>query len=132
MIVYKTNVKISASQYIELLKQTTLGPRRPIDDIELIEKMLAHTDLLITAWDGDVLVGAARAVTDFAYCCYLSDLTVSEQWQKQGIGRQLIKTLQNNLDSGCKLILLAAPQATDYYPHIGFTQHPSAWTKDHE
>ncbi|OBX09140.1 GCN5 family acetyltransferase [Gallibacterium salpingitidis] len=130
MIVYKTNVKISASQYIELLKQTTLGPRRPIDDIERIEKMLAHTDLLITAWDGDVLVGAARAVTDFAYCCYLSDLAVSEQWQKQGIGRQLIQELQNNVDPGCKLILMAAPQAIHYYPHIGFTQHPSAWVKE--
>lgn len=129
MIIYRTDTQLTAQQYIELLKQTTLGARRPIDDIDKISKMLQHADLLITAWHGKHLVGAARAVTDFAYCCYLSDLTVSEQWQKQGIGKQLIQTLKEQLDAECKIILLSAPQAINYYPHIGFTQHPSAWVK---
>lgn len=129
MIIYRTDTQLTAQQYIELLKQTTLGARRPIDDIDKISKMLQHADLLITAWHGEHLIGAARAVTDFAYCCYLSDLAVSEQWQKQGIGKQLIQTLKEQLDAECKIILLSAPQAINYYPHIGFTQHPSAWVK---
>ncbi|OBW92785.1 GCN5 family acetyltransferase [Gallibacterium genomosp. 3] len=129
MIIYRTDTQLTAQQYIELLKQTTLGARRPIDDIDKISKMLQHADLLITAWYGEHLVGAARAVTDFAYCCYLSDLAVSEKWQKQGIGKQLIQTLKEQLDAECKIILLSAPQAINYYPHIGFTQHPSAWVK---
>ncbi|MFC0323366.1 GNAT family N-acetyltransferase [Gallibacterium melopsittaci] len=129
MIVYKTDIQLTAQQYIELLKQTTLGARRPIHDIDRITKMLQNSDLLITAWNGEHLVGVARAVTDFAYCCYLSDLAVSEQWQKQGIGKQLIQTLQEKVDAECKIILLSAPQAINYYPHIGFTQHPSAWIK---
>lgn len=90
MITYKTNVLISVQQYTDLLKQTSLGERRPIDKPEQIEMMLKQTDVLVTAWYQDTLVGLARSVTDFAYCCYLSDLAVSEQWQKQGIGRQLI------------------------------------------
>ena len=88
-----------------------------------------NTDLLISAWDDDRLVGIARAVTDYAYCCYLSDLAVDEAWQRRGIGQELLATLKQALHPQCKIILLAAPQAVDYYPHIGFTQHPSAWTK---
>ncbi|HDR1546845.1 TPA: GNAT family N-acetyltransferase [Pasteurella multocida] len=129
MITYKTNVLISVQQYTDLLKQTSLGERRPIDKPEQIEMMLKQTDVLVTAWYQDTLVGFARSVTDFAYCCYLSDLAVSEQWQKQGIGRQLIFETQKALEPTCKIILLVAPQAVDYYPHIGFVQHPSAWTK---
>ncbi|MFC1172356.1 GNAT family N-acetyltransferase [Pasteurella multocida] len=129
MITYKTNVPISVQQYTDLLKQTSLGERRPIDKPEQIETMLKQTDVLVTAWHNDTLVGLARSVTDFAYCCYLSDLAVSELWQKQGIGQQLILETEQALEPTCKIILLAAPQAVDYYPHIGFVQHPSAWTK---
>ncbi|HDR1347334.1 TPA: GNAT family N-acetyltransferase [Pasteurella multocida] len=129
MITYKTNVHISVQQYTDLLKQMSLGERRPIDKPEQLETMLKQTDVLVTAWHNDTLVGLARSVTDFAYCCYLSDLAVSEQWQKQGIGQQLILETEQALEPTCKIILLAAPQAVDYYPHLGFKSHPSAWTK---
>lgn len=86
MIDYKVNEPISVKQFIELLNKTTLGARRPLEDEKRIAAMLHHADLLITAWDGEQLVGIARSVTDFAYCCYLSDLAVDEQYQKQGIG----------------------------------------------
>ena len=106
-----------------------MGERRPLDDSACIEGMLKNADLLVTAWDGEQLVGIARSVTDFSYCCYLSDLAVDEAYQKQGIGRRLIRETEKALAQTCKIILLAAPQAVDYYPHIGFTRHPSAWTK---
>jgi len=85
MIDYKTNYPISVKQFIELLNKTTLGARRPLEDEKRVAAMLYHADLLVTAWDGERLVGVARSVTDFAYCCYLSDLAVDEQYQKQGI-----------------------------------------------
>ncbi len=91
MINYKVNDPISVKQFIELLNKTTLGARRPLEDEKRVAAMLHHADLLITAWDGERLVGVARSVTDFAYCCYLSDLAVDEQYQKQGIGLQLIE-----------------------------------------
>ena len=84
MIDYKVNEPISVKQFIELLNKTTLGARRPLEDEKRVAAMLHHADLLITAWDGERLVGVARSVTDFAYCCYLSDLAVVEQYQKQG------------------------------------------------
>ncbi len=129
MITYQTDKAISPTQFIALLKKTSLGERRPLDDSVCIEGMLKNADLLVTAWDGEQLVGIARSVTDFSYCCYLSDLAVDEAYQKQGIGRRLIRETEKALAQTCKIILLAAPQAVDYYPHIGFTRHPSAWTK---
>ena len=129
MIEYKTNSPISVEQFTELLNKTSLGARRPLEDKKRVAAMLYHADLLVTAWDGELLVGVARSVTDFAYCCYLSDLAVDEQDQKQGIGVQLIEHTKQALHPQAKIVLLSAPQAVDYYPHIGFTQHMSAWTK---
>ena len=129
MLTYRTNHPVSRAQFIALLQKTSLGARRPLAEAERVDAMLQNADLLISAWDDDRLVGIARAVTDYAYCCYLSDLAVDEAWQRRGIGQELLATLKQALQPECKIILLAAPQAVDYYPHIGFTQHPSAWTK---
>ena len=128
-ISFSSEKKITAQQYIALLSQTSLGERRPIEEVNKIETLLQNSNLLISAWSGDELVGIARCVTDFAFCCYLSDLAVSDQYQKLGIGKQLIQYVQTSIEKGCILILLAAPQAQGYYPKIGFTQHHSAWIK---
>ena len=129
MLTYRTNHPVSRAQFIALLQKTSLGARRPLAEAERIDAMLQNADLRISAWVDDRRVGIARAVTDYAYCCYLSDLAVDEAWQRRGIGQELLATLKQALHPQCKIILLAAPQAVDYYPHIGFTQHPSAWTK---
>lgn len=92
---------------------------------------MENSDLIIAAKDGEKIVGVARSVTDFNYACYLSDIAVDEAYQKRGIGKSLIKTLQKQLEDGCKIILLSAPDAREYYPKIGFEQHPSAWALAH-
>ena len=89
--------------------------------------MLEHSNLIATAWDGTLLVGVARSVTDFHYCCYLSDLAVDVAYQRQGIGRRLISNTQDALGPRCKIILLSAPAAVDYYSHLGFDRHDQAW-----
>jgi len=124
---YFVNRPITPEQFVDLLNQTTLGARRPTDNYQCISGMLENADLLVSAWIGERLVGIARSVTDFHYCCYLSDLAVSEQIQSKGIGKELIRQTFVSLKKGCKLILLSAPQATEYYPKIGFKQHNSAW-----
>lgn len=124
---YFVNRPITPEQFVDLLNQTTLGARRPTENYQCISGMLENADLLVSAWIGERLVGIARSVTDFHYCCYLSDLAVSEQIQSKGIGKELIRQTFVSLKKGCKLILLSAPQATEYYPKIGFKQHNSAW-----
>src|SRR5271170_6741424 len=126
-IQYQESRVIGEEQFVDLLKRSTLAKRRPVDDPKCIKAMLGHANLLCTAWDGERLVGVARSVTDFEYCCYLSDLAVDEAYQKQGIGRELVRLTQSKLGSNAKIILLAAPKADGYYPRIGFESHPSAW-----
>lgn len=128
-IIYKVNTEITAKEYIDLLNQTSLGERRPVHDVECIKGMLKHSNLIVSAWAEKRLVGISRSVTDFHFCCYLSDLAVSEEFQKYGIGKRLIELTSEQLEPNCKIILLAAPQATTYYAKIGFDQHPSAWIK---
>lgn len=125
---YRVNQPISVEQFTALLSETSLGPRRPLDDEARLGRMLSHANLTVTAWQGEKLVGVARSLTDFTFCCYLSDLAVSEQVQKGGIGKALIAETCRQLDPVCRLILLAAPLAEGYYPKIGLEQHQSAWT----
>ena len=127
-IEYKLNPIITVEEFIEVLKKSTLGQRRPIDDLETIKGMIENSNLIVTASIDNKIIGIARAVTDFNYCCYLSDLAVDKQYQKNGIGKQLISKVQEQLNGKCKIILLSAPDAKEYYPKIGFTQHNSAWT----
>src|SRR5678810_684982 len=92
-IIYRSDVTITAQQFVDLLKRSTLDQRRPVDDRKRIDKMLLHGNILITAWFGEQLVGVSRALTDFSFCCYLSDLAVDEGYQHQGIGKELILSL---------------------------------------
>lgn len=121
-ILYKNDVKISADQFIDLLKRSTLAERRPVNDLATIEAMLKHASVLITAWSSNTLVGVSRALSDFSFCCYLSDLAVDEAYQKQGIGKRLIEETHKVSGLHTTLILLAAPKAAAYYPKIGMEQ----------
>src|SRR5260370_42285998 len=83
--------------------------------------MLAHADIVLCARTGaGLLVGVSRALTDFAYCCYLSDLAVDQAYQHKGIGKELIRlTHETAGENDNTLLLLAAPAAAEYYPKIG-------------
>lgn len=118
-VIYSSNVKITAGQFIDLLNRSTLGQRRPVNDPERIQKMLDHGNVLVTAWIDDTLVGVSRALTDFSFCCYLSDLAVDETYQHQGIGKKLVYLTHEVSGPNTMLMLLAAPAATTYYPKIG-------------
>jgi len=126
-ITYKINEPITADQFIELLKKSSLGERRPIEDRECMEGMLKNSNLMVSAWHGDKLIGIARSITDFHFACYLSDLAVDANYQNKGIGKELQQITQNQLQRNCNLILLAAPDANSYYKHIGYTNNPRCW-----
>jgi GNAT superfamily N-acetyltransferase len=124
---YETAQPVSSEEFIDLLRRSTLTERRPVGDPACIQVMLQHANLLCTAWDEEKLVGVARSLTDFEYCCYLSDLAVDAKYQKRGIGKRLIELTRSKLGGHAKIILLAAPKATAYYPQMRFEAHPSAW-----
>jgi GNAT superfamily N-acetyltransferase len=127
-ITYQAEPSLSKDEFIDVLKRSTLSERRPIAEPGTIDAMLANADLIVTARLSDgTLVGVSRAITDYAYCTYLSDLAVDEAVQKQGIGRKLIDKTHELAGRQTNLILLAAPKARSYYPHIGMVPHDSCW-----
>lgn len=131
-IEYQINAPVSTDQFIELLRESTLGERRPIEDRECMEGMVKNSNLMVTAWHGEELIGIARSLTDFHYACYLSDLAVHRKYQKTGVGKRLQIITQEKLGPKCKLILVAAPSANSYYEHIGFSNNQRCWVLDRE
>lgn len=132
MIEYKTNAPITPAKFRDLLIRSSLGERRPVDDEACIRGMIENANLTISAWQGDTLVGIARSMTDFHYACYVSDLAVCRSVQRQGIGKTLLSLTQQALGPRCKVILVAAPDANDYYRELGFSNNPRCWVLDSE
>lgn len=124
---FRLNQALDLDAVIDLYRASTLGQRRPIEDRECMARMIEAADLVLTAWDGDRLVGIARTLTDTCYVAYLADLAVDHAYQRRGIGRELIRRTRAELGHEAIVVLLAAPDAEDYYPKIGFEHHPQAW-----
>ena len=127
-IAYALEPELSAEDFRAVLIGSTLAERRPVDDLARLQTMLRNADIIVTARDGGRLIGVARAISDFAYCCYLSDLAVDAAYQRQGIGKRLIDETRARAGDSATLILVAAPAAENYYPKIGMQQHKSCWT----
>lgn len=126
-IEYQVEPGLSVDDFISVLKSSTLAERRPMDDRDRLTRMLAGASVIITARSGGRIVGVSRALTDGAYSTYLADLAVDATWQGRGIGRELIRRTHEAAGVNTMLILLAAPKARSYYPHIGMQPHDSCW-----
>lgn len=126
-ISYQVGNDLDLDQVIGVYRSSTLGDRRPVDQTDCMGQMISEANLIVTAWDEDRLVGIARSLTDHCYVAYLADLAVDRAYQRQGIGRELIRRTRTKLGDQATIVLLAAPAAVDYYPRIGFKHHPQAW-----
>jgi GNAT superfamily N-acetyltransferase len=126
-IAYRYGNDLDLDQVIDLYTSSTLGERRPVDDPRIMSDMIRHADIVVTAWNGNLLVGIARTLTDFTYVGYLSDLAVRVSHQRNGIGIQLIQKTRERMGPRSMLVLLAAPKSVEYYAKIGFSRHQSAW-----
>jgi predicted N-acetyltransferase YhbS len=127
-VTYQQEPDLSAEEFVDVLLRSTLAERRPVHDIDKMKKMLSNADLIITARSGGLLIGVARALTDFAFATYLADLAVDQNYQRQGLGRELLHRTHAAAGLTTMLVLLAAPKAESYYPHIGMLKHDSCWT----
>lgn len=129
MIQYNKEENLSVEEFRNVLVNSTLGERRPIEEPERLSEMLKHANLIITARDDGKLIGISRSLTDFVFCTYLSDLAVDEKYQKMGIGIELIRRTKLEAITA-KLILLSAPKAVNYYPKIGMTKMDQCFVLD--
>ncbi|GIL24272.1 MAG: N-acetyltransferase [Bacteroidota bacterium] len=129
MIVYNEENDLSPEEFRDVLINSTLAERRPVEDFERIKQMVKVANLIVTARENKKIVGVARALTDFAFCTYLSDLAVDKDYQNRGIGKELIRQVKLRTPQA-KLILLSAPKAVNYYPNIGMLRHEHCYYLD--
>jgi predicted N-acetyltransferase YhbS len=120
MIGYRIGQDIDLDAVIDVYRDSTLGERRPVDDRERMRQMLERANLVVSAWDGEQLIGIARSLSDFCYATYLSDIAVRLAYQRQGIGRELIRRTQSE-GGRATVFLFAAPKAVEYYSRVGFS-----------
>jgi len=124
-ITYKTDITPTPEQVIELYENSGLS--RPTHDKERIRKMVENANLIVTAWDNEVLVGVARSITDWAWSCYLADLAIRHEYKKAGIGKKLIDLTKEKVGEQSMVLLLSVPTAMEYYPKVGFTKQESSF-----
>lgn len=124
-ITYQREASVGAAELARVFASS--GIRRPHDDQERLARMLRHSNLIVTAREGGRLIGVARCLSDFSWCCYVSDLAVAREHQRRGIGRRLLDAVKEIVGDECTVILNAAPDAEGYYAHIGFERVASAW-----
>lgn len=124
-IVYKINAPVGIDEILEVMQLS--GINRPINDKHRMQRMFDNSNVIVSAWHEFKLVGISRALSDFSYCCYLSDLAVRNDYQKQGIGKQMIAVTKDHVGEQCMLLLLAAPAAMDYYPKTGMDKTDNAF-----
>jgi predicted N-acetyltransferase YhbS len=127
-ITYQLEPTLPVAEFVDVLQRSTLAERRPMTESATLEKMVQNADVLVTARMDGVVVGVSRAISDFAFCTYLSDLAVDEKFQRMGIGQELLRRTHEAAGLHTQLILLAAPKAQGYYPRIGMSKHESCWT----
>ena len=124
-IEFKINASVAVEMIIELYESAGLA--RPVDDKARIEKMYTNSNLVISAWDGARIVGVARAITDFSWCCYLMDLAVRKDVQHSGVGRKLVEMVRETVGENSNVLLLSAPEAVGFYPKIGMEKVDSSF-----
>jgi GNAT superfamily N-acetyltransferase len=119
-LAYRIGNDLDLDEVIDVYRRSTLAERRPVEDRERMAQMLRGANLVVTAWHAGRLVGIARSLSDFAYATYLADLAVDTDYQRGGIGRELIQRTRR-AGGRANVFLFAAPKAAQYYPHIGFS-----------
>ncbi|KAA0573205.1 GNAT family N-acetyltransferase [Azospirillum sp. Sh1] len=126
-IEYAVEPDLSADDFIDVLERSGLAERRPVGDRPRVEAMLRNAGLIVTARDQGRLVGVARSITDFVYCCYLSDLAVDRTLQGRGIGKELMRRTRDAMGPGTMCLLLSAPKAISFYEQAGLKRHEQAF-----
>lgn len=124
-IAYKFDITPTAAQIIDLYN--TSGLPRPTNDSARIKAMFDNSNLIVTAWHNELLVGVSRCITDWVWSTYLADLAVRPGFKKSGIGKKLIELTREKVGEQSMVLLLSVPTAMEYYPKVGFAKQESSF-----
>ncbi len=122
MISYQLEAEISINEFQSILEESGLARRRPMEDLNLLAQMISGSNLLVTARAEGKLVGLLRGISDHCYRSFIADLAVSQDYQRKGIGRQLL-TIAREQAPEARLFLFSAEDAAPFYENLGFHLH---------
>lgn len=129
-ILYAREPALDIAEFRRVLVESGLGETRPVDDGTRLQAMLSGANLVLTARldvEGKPLIGVARALTDFSWVCYISELAVSQSAQGLGIGKGLMDEARRQLGPSVAISLISMPDAVGFYERIGMTRMPDAF-----
>lgn len=126
-IEYQLEPGLAPGEFLDVLTRAGLGERLRVQPVEKIRRMLANASVILTARSDGLLIGVTRALSDFTFATYLSDIAVDEAYQRHGIGRELMRRTHEAAGLQTALILLAAPKAQGFYPQIGMKKNDTCW-----
>ena len=119
-ITYAQEQSLTARDYIAVVGSTYMAERRPVSNPVRIAKILAGSNMIVTAREeSGEIVGVLRGVSDGEWVCYVADLAVRDGHQRKGIGTGLLDKCKSILGPGMGIVLVAYPEAVDYYRRIG-------------
>ncbi|MER8665196.1 GNAT family N-acetyltransferase [Mesorhizobium sp. M1148] len=129
-IIYAREPELDVAEFRRVLVDSTLGETRPVDDDARLQAMLSGANLVLTARldvEGTPLIGVIRAITDFSWVCYISELAVSQSAQGLGIGKGLMDEARRQLGPSVAISLISMPDAVGFYERIGMTRMADAF-----
>ena len=128
-VAYAREPDLPLADFARVLEESGLGATRPLGDLERLGRMLTQANLVMTArrGPGGELLGVARCVTDFSWCCYVSELAVGRAAQGLGVGRGLLDAAQAELGPEVSVILLSMQDAVGFYERIGMARQDDAF-----
>jgi GNAT superfamily N-acetyltransferase len=127
---YAHEQTLATAEFRRVLIESGLATHRPIEDDNRLGDMLGAANLILTArlqHPTGPLIGVARCITDFAWCCYISELAVSASAQGLGIGAGLLAEARRQLGPGVSIILISYPEAAGFYEHAGMERVPDVF-----
>ncbi len=129
-VLYASEPKLDVAEFRRVLVDSTLGETRPVDDEARLQAMLSGANLVLTARldiEGRPLIGVARAITDFSWICYISELAVAQSAQGLGIGKGLMGAARRELGPSVAISLISMPDAVGFYERIGMKRMADAF-----
>ena len=119
MITYTDRKQFDSASLLPLFEQSPWARGRTLDDAQ---EMVKHTNLFMTAWDGERLVGCGRVLTDYVYRASIWDVMVDRQYQGQDIGTEIIKRILSHPTlQRVELFWLCTREKQVFYETLGFS-----------
>ncbi len=117
-ITFSEKKNLDPAKLVRLYQQAPWTKGRTLEDAR---EMLRHTDVAVTAWDGDLLVGFGRVLTDYVYRATIWDVIVDKTYQRRGVGANVIQRILTHPRLKKVELFWLCTRMPGFYEKLGFS-----------